>query len=161
MITQYCDLFAQSKSDVGHINHQHHKIDLSNEMPIFLKPYRTSPREQKIIDETTIFTSPYSFPVTLAEKKGEGKTRMCIDYRKLNDVTVTDKQPIPIIDDIIDKLYEKKYFTKFDIANGYWHVLIAPEDLPKTAFSTHNQHLEWLVMPFGLKNAPSDIPKSN
>ena len=96
---------------------------MNNKIPINLRPYRVSLSDQNLInnqiEELLKYNlirksiSPYSFPITLADKKDEGKkSRFCIDFRKLNQVVVNDRFPFPRIDDIIDKLYDSKYFTK-------------------------------------------------
>ena len=104
--------------------------------------------------------SPYAALVILAEKKGEGRTRLCIDYRKLNAITVPDYQPIPRIDDILDHLGKAEFFTTLDVTSGYWHVRMHPDDVQKTAFVTTNGHYEWLVMPLWLKNAPATFERA-
>lgn len=132
LIQKYPLVFSTNKTDVGTTNLVQHRIHLTNNVPINLKPYRTSLRDQTEIN-TQISEllqkglirpsfSPYSAPVTLAEKKNEGRTRLCIDYRKLNAITIPDRQPIPRIDDILDSLTDAKYFTTLDITSGYWHV---------------------------------------
>ncbi|XP_015790606.1 conserved oligomeric Golgi complex subunit 2-like [Tetranychus urticae] len=78
-----------------------------------------------------------------------------IDFRKLNEVVVTDSYPMPRIDDILDKLHGRKYFSVFDIKSGFWHIPVNVNDIHKTAFITQFGHYEWCVMPFGFKNAPA------
>jgi hypothetical protein len=91
------------------------------------------------------------------DKSGKRKWRICV-FRKLNDVTVDDSFPIPIIQDILDKLRRARYFAALDCASGYWQVPLA-EDRPKTAFCTPICHYEYLRVPFGLKSAPSTFQK--
>ena len=82
-----------------------------------------------------------------------------MDFRKLNDVTVGDSFPIPVISDVLDSLGKAKYFSTVDCASGFWQIPIRAEDRPKTAFSTENGHYEYKSMPFGLKGAPATFQR--
>jgi hypothetical protein len=98
--------------------------------------------------------SPFGSPV-LFVTKGDGSLRLCVDYRALNAITVRSRYPIPRIDEMFDRMAEARLITCFDLQQGYYQVPIQEEDIGKTAFVTRYGQFEFLVMPFGLCNAPS------
>lgn len=142
-----------------------HKIELvEGAKPPARPPYRLSAAESDILESQIKellekghirpSSSPFSAPVLFVKKK-DGSLRMCVDYRQLNKITVADKYPIPRIEDLLERLAKAKIFSKLDLRSGYNQIRILPSDIPKTAFSTRNGHFEFLVLPFGLSNAPA------
>ncbi|UYV62591.1 hypothetical protein LAZ67_2001247 [Cordylochernes scorpioides] len=166
VLERYEDLFS---SGLGRSNLAKHRIDTEGAKPIKHKPYRASAKEREIIKEQIDemlrdgiirpSSSPWSFPVILVKKR-DGKYRFCVDYRKLNDVTVKDVYPIPRIDEVLDTLQGSKYFSAIDLKSGYWQVEVEEKDKEKTAFTTAHGLYEFNVMPFGLCNAPATFERN-
>lgn len=143
-----------------------HEINLEpGTTPPYIRPYRQSEKEMKLSKEYTDemlrkgfirpSQSPCASPMVFAEKKGSDKPRPCIDYRGLNAITVKNRYPLPLIDTLIDRLRTAKYFVKLDLREAYNLIRIREGDEWKTAFITKEGLFEYLVMPFGMSNAPA------
>jgi hypothetical protein len=132
--------------------------------PISKRPYRMPPNElaelkiqlQDLLDKGFIrpSASPWGCPALFVKKK-DNSLRLCVDYRPVNAVTIKNKYPLPRIDILFDQLAGAKVFSKIDLRSGYHQIKIRPCDIPKMAFSTRYGLYEYLVMSFGLTNAPA------
>ncbi|KAE9082005.1 hypothetical protein PF007_g22439 [Phytophthora fragariae] len=155
-------MFVDSSKEPGRPDLLQFEIDTGNSSPIKQQPHRVSLAEREVMEaevqqylELNLIrpsNSPWASPVLMI-RKPDGGIRFCIDYRRLNAVTVKDCYPMPLIDDILDVLGDAQLFSTMDIASGYWNVPIHPDSVSKTAFTCKYGLYEWLVMPFGLCNA--------
>lgn len=141
------------------------QIDTGTAEPIFQRPYRAPLTKRKLIEDAVSdmldqgiispSTSPWASPVTLVPKPHGGDMRFCVDYRRLNAVTVKDKYPLPLIQDVFDTVGQGKVFSVLDLRSGYWQLPVAAADRSKTAFTCHVGQFQYNRVSFGLANAPS------
>lgn len=173
LCSKYADVFYIEGEALTFTNKVKHSIKTTDEIPIYTKSYRypfihrqeVSDQISKMLDQGIIrpSESAWSSPIWVVPKKtdasGKQKWRIVIDFRKLNEKTISDKYPIPNITDVLDKLGKCQYFTTLDLASGFHQVEMNPSDIPKTAFSVEHGHFEFLRMPMGLKNSPSTFQR--
>src|SRR4051812_10147227 len=165
IVHEYTDVFPDELPGLPPQREIEFRIDiLPGASPIALPMYRMAPVERDELQRQLAelmklgfirrSMSPWAAPALFAKKK-DGTLRLCINYRKLNAVTVKNKYPMPRIDDLFDQLKGARCFSKIDLRTGYHQLLIREEDIPKTAFRAAGALYEFVVMPFGLTNAPA------
>jgi hypothetical protein len=118
-----------------------------------LKKQLTELQEARYIRSNS---SPWGAPILFVQKN-DGSQGMCVDYRSLNDVTVKNKCPLPCIEDLFNQMRGARVFSKIDLRSGYHQMKIRPSDIPKKDFSTRYGLYEFIVMSFGLTNAPTTL----
>jgi hypothetical protein len=102
--------------------------------------------------------SPWAAPIVLVQKK-TGDVRLCVDLRKLNAITKKDSFLLPRIDDVLDLLQGRQYFSTLDLASGYWQIELEEDSKEKIAFIVDNNLYEWNPLAFGFKNAPGTFQR--
>ena len=165
LLLEFADIFT----DVPKVtNLGEHNIELTSSDPLRIKPYPIpfalraevnreidSMLRNNIIEPST---APYSSPIVVV-KKSDGSNRICIDYRKLNKITVFDPEPMPQMQEIFSGLTGSQYFSKFDFCKGYWQVPMRSEVKDLTTFASPDGLYRFRVMPFGLVNAPATFSR--
>nr|GEW99443.1 putative mitochondrial protein [Tanacetum cinerariifolium] len=164
LLEEYADVFTMPK-ELPLYRSFDHKIPLKTDnVSVNIRPYRYPPTQKNTIETmikelldsriVRLSNSPFLSLIVLVKKK-DGSRRMCIDYRHLNKNTIKDKFPILVIEELIDELHGAMVFSKLDLRSGYQQIRMCEEDIYKTAFKSHEGHYEFVVMHFGLINAPS------
>lgn len=168
LVEKYIDIFNYD-GRLGKTNVTKHTITLKKDSRPIAEPLRRNAivenveiskqvdemLEKGVIEESE---SPWASAIVLVKKKN-GKMRFCVDFRKLNEVTVEWKYPLPRIDDMIDSMKNRKYFTCLDLASGYWQIEMDPVSKPLTAFRTRDGQYQFKRMPFGLVNSGASFQK--
>ncbi|GJT69773.1 putative reverse transcriptase domain-containing protein [Tanacetum coccineum] len=165
VVREFLKKFPEDLPGLPPVRQVEFQIDLiPGATPIAQAPYRLAPSEmqelsnqlQELADQGFIrpSTSPWGAPVLFVKKK-DGSFRRCIDYRKLNKLTVKNRYPLPKIDNLFDQLQGSSVYSKIELRSGYHQLRVKNEDIPKTSFRKRYGHYEFQVMPFGLTNAPA------
>ncbi|GKB73177.1 putative reverse transcriptase domain-containing protein [Tanacetum coccineum] len=165
IVREFLEVFPEDLPGLPPAQKVEFQIDLvPGAAPIAQAPYRLAPAEmqelstqlQELSDRGFIrpSSSPWRAPVLFVKKK-DGSFWMCIDYRKLNKLTMKNRYPLLRIDNLFDQLQGSRVYSKIDLRSGYHQLRVRKEDIPKTEFRTRYGHYEFQVMPFGLTNAPA------
>ena len=166
LANQFSSLFTEAP---GTTDLAQHHIKLTSDEPVRSRPYPVpySMRESLKKDIADMIKmgviresdSPYASPVVVVKKK-DNTNRVCVDYPKLNKLTVIDPEPMPTAEHLFQKLSGDKFFSKIDLSKGYWQITIPEEDIPKTAFVTPDGSYEFVKMPFGMIKSAATLKRA-
>ena len=167
-MAEFQDVFSSGDQDIGRTDIVKHHISTGNAPPVKERPRRHPEIVQRELQRQVIdleergviepSDSPWAANVVLVSKK-DGTKRFCVDYRKLNSVTIKDAYPVPRIDETFDALSGVKWFSTLDLASGYWQVALDDDASQKSSFVVRNGLYRWKCMPFGLCNAPATFER--
>ena len=168
LLWRFEDVIALNDNDLGRTPLVSHRIDMADARPVRQLarrlPFHLHEEVRGLVDNMLSqgiiepCCGPWASPILLAKKK-DGSTRFCVDFRRVNDMTRKDAQPLPRIDDTLDALGGACYFSTLDLASGYWQVEVDSRDREKTGFVTPCGLYQFRVMPFGLCNAPATFQR--
>ena len=166
LLAEFADVFPDQLPDgVPPTRGVQHTIELKpGSRPPQVRPLRhQSAKDLAVIEEYTrgliaqghgrVSSSPYGASALIVRKK-DGTARVVVDYRALNEMTIKNKYPLPLMDELFDRVWGAKYFSKIDLRTGFHQIRVADADVEKTAFRTRYGSFEYLVLPMGLCNAP-------
>ena len=164
LLEEFPDVVAVKGDSLGVTDVLEHHIQLEEgTRPIYIPSYRLPMKTKNEIEAAVEewekegivrkSSSPFNFPL-LAVKKKDGSTRVCVDFRRLNDVTVKDRYPVACLPDLFAEIGSKKFFSSVDLLQGFLQVPVQEGSRPLTAFSTPRGHFEFNRMPFGLCGSP-------
>lgn len=164
LIDEYYMVFARNDEDIGRIPDSYgtHEVHITSDIPIKQRPYNTPHAKERIVNESLDkmlkmkiiepSDSDWASPIVLV-RKPDGSERFCVDYRKLNAVTIKDSYPMPHVESKLNKLYACKFFTSLDCISGYWQIRLSERAKKLVAFTTTKGLYTFNFMPFGLCNA--------
>ena len=169
---QLLELFTEFEvvtgGSLGHTSACQHHIHIKDGPPVRQQPYRLPHVYKEAVEKEIemmlkeevieVANSEWASPIMIVKKRDD-TIRLCVDYRKLNAMTLVDAYPMPRIDDILDQVSQARYITTLDLAKCYWQVLVAEEDRPKIAFITPRGLYQFKLMPFSLCGAPATFQR--
>ncbi|XP_078461913.1 uncharacterized protein LOC144726833 [Lampetra planeri] len=168
LLIEFSDVFSKHKYDIGCTDLLHHHIETGDAAPVRLNPFRLSPVEKEHVqsavndmleaDIISPSSSPWGAPIVLV-KKQDGSLRFCVDFRRLNKISVADAYPLPRMDESLDALSGARYFSTLDLLSGFWQLPLDEESKPKTAFRTPGGLFQFNRLPMGLHSSPATFQR--
>uniref|UniRef100_A0A914GZI6 RNA-directed DNA polymerase n=1 Tax=Globodera rostochiensis TaxID=31243 RepID=A0A914GZI6_GLORO len=169
LIEEYADAFSKSQYDLGMFSAAEHHITTTSEEPVSSPPrrmpYKYREELKKHIDQLLASgvmvesDTPWVTPIVVVQKK-DGGIRPCLDFRKLNEVTIPDRYPLPRLDSIMERVGGCKFYTSLDLASGFLQIKLSEETSRKCGVITEDRVYQMLTMPFGMKNATAAFSRA-